>query len=127
MGLDIYLRWTDFGKEEMSNPNYANQMKGYDITIGKNGYLRGAYNGHIGLQAINILFSGIDMTKDWIVDIELLKKNLEILENGLFKTNKKEFYSANGKDLEIQSYRDFVKLAEKLIKQKKKVLVHFSG
>ena len=98
----------------------------YDVCSGKFGYLRGAYNGHIGYDAICILFQDVSWDKEWKVKIKLLKSNLEILEKGLFKTRKKDFYSEGKKDLEIQSYRDFVKLAEKLIKDKKNPKVHFS-
>lgn len=121
MGCDIYLKWDGMTKEDEEN-----QICGYDITYGKFGYLRGAYNGHIGLDAIKQLFDGIPEDKDWIVDIKILKKNLEKLEKGIFKTKKSEFYSKEGKDLEIQSYRDFVALAEKLNKQGKNPTVHSS-
>jgi len=121
MGADIYLKWKGMTKEDE-----AKQCTGFDVTSGKFGYLRGAYNGHIGYDAIVILFGDVDWKKDWNVDIELLKANLKKLENGLFQERKEDFYSEKGKDLEIQSYRDFVKLAEKLLKKGRKVIVHFS-
>ena len=121
MGADIYLTWEGITKEEKDK-----QCTGFDVTSGKFGYLRGAYNGHIGYDAIIILFKEIKWENDWIVKIKPLKENLEKLKQGLFKTRKKDFYSKDGKDLEIQSYIDFVDLAEKLIKQGKKPKVHFS-
>jgi len=121
MGADIYLRWKDMIKKDEDK-----QYCGMDVTYGKFGYLRGAYNGHIGYDAIRQLFEGISWEKSWKVKIEILKKNLEKLEKGLFKDRKKDFYSKDKKDLEIQSYRDFVKLAEKLIKNKKEPYVEFS-
>ena len=121
MGVDIYLRW-----KGITDKDKKKQCQGFDISIGRLGYLRGAYNGHIGYDAIKILFLDVDWEKDWKVDIDILKNNLQRLELGLFKKKKKEFYSKEGKDVEIQSYRDFVALAKKLIKEKKNPKVHFS-
>lgn len=121
MGADIYLSWDGMTKQDKKN-----QVQGFDVTIGRFGYLRGAYNGHIGLEAIDTLFKGVNWERKWKVKIELLKKNLKILEEGLFITAKEKFYSKDGEDLEIQSYRDFVALAEKLIKSGKNPKVVFS-
>ena len=121
MGADIYLKW-----EGMTEKDKAKQITGFSVVSGKYGYLRGAYNRHIGYDAILILFDNIKWEKDWKVDIKLLKANLEILEKGLFKESKNDFYSEKGKDVEIQSFRDFVKLAEDLINKGRKVFVHFS-
>lgn len=121
MGADIYLQWEGMTQEEKSK-----QLCGFDIGYGRYGYLRGAYNGHVGYDALLVLFDGVSWEKDWKVKIEKLKENLKKLEETLFKTRKKDFYKENGKEIEIQSYRDFVKLAEKLIKQGKKPKVHFS-
>lgn len=121
MGLDVYLEWKGMSKDDKKK-----QYSGFDVTCGNVGYLRGAYNGHIGYDAICILFDGINWEKKWIVKIEILKANLQKLEEGFFKTHKEKFYNKDGKDLEIQSYRDFVDLAEKLIKQGKKPKVYFS-
>jgi hypothetical protein len=121
MGADIYLIW-----KGMTESDKKKQITGFDVTCGRFGYLRGAYNGRIGFEALQQLFEGVNWEKDWEVNIKLLKKNLEILEKGLFISNKKQFLSINGKDLEIQSYRDFVKLAEDKIKQGLNPKVHFS-
>ncbi len=121
MGCDIYLKWKGMTKGDKNN-----QIKGFDITIGRFGYLRGAYSGHVGYDAICILFADIEWEEDWKVDINLLKANLKTLEKTLFKSRKKDFYSKDGKDLEIQSYKDFVKLAEKLIKERKEPEIRFS-
>jgi hypothetical protein len=122
MGLDIYLRWEGMTKEERKA-----QITGYSIVAGKVGYLRGAYNGHIGLDALNILFKDINFDGyDWIVNIKFLEKQLEELEKGLFITRKKDFY--DGKEgSEIQSYRDFVALARKLYDEDKEPRIHGSG
>lgn len=110
----------------MSKESGEKQITGFDVTCGRFGYLRGSYNGHIGYDAILVLLGEFDWKKDFIVKIKVLKENLEKLEEGLFKTHKKEFYSKDGKEVEIQSYKDFVKLAEKLIKQGKKPKIHVS-
>ena len=121
MGADIYLRWKGMSEKEKEK-----QYCGMDISYGKFGYLRGAYNGHVGYDAIQQLFKEINWEKNWKVKIEILKKNLKKLEEGLFKNRKKDFYSKKGKELEIQSYRDFVELADKLIKEGKNPHVEFS-
>jgi len=121
MGADIYLIWDGITKKDKEN-----QCKGFDITIGRLGYLRGAYNEHVGYDAIMILFADINWEKEWKVDINLLKANLEKLEKGLFIERTEDFYSKNGKQLEIQSYRDFVKFAEELVKEGKNPIVIFS-
>jgi len=122
MGLDIYLRW-----EGMTKADHAAQITGFSVIAGKFGYLRGAYNGNIGITALNILFKDINLDGyDWIVNIEFLEKQLEELEKGLFITHKKSFY--DGKEgSEIQSYRDFVALARKLYDEDKEPRVHGSG
>jgi len=121
MGADIYLYW-----DGMTEDDKKKQICGFDITNGKNGYLRGAYNGHVGYDAICILFDGISWEKDWKVCIKKLQENLEKLEIGLFKERKKDFYKLEGKEVEMQSYRDFVKLAIKLFEEGKRPKVHFS-
>lgn len=122
MGADIYLKWEGQTEEEEDA-----QIMGFAVTLGRYGYLRGAYNGHIGWDAIQQLFDGIKEfpEEDWIVDIKILKNNLDILEKTLFITHKEEFYSKDGKDFEIQSYRDFVALAEKKFNEGKKPFVEF--
>jgi len=133
MGADIYLRWKDQTKEEEDAQitgfeEEDAQITGFDVTCGKLGYLRGAYNGHVGWDAIKQLFAGIKEFPydNWVVDIKILKNNLDILEKTLFVTKRQEFYSLNGKELEIQSYRDFVALAEKKFNEGKKPFVVFS-
>lgn len=121
MGADIYLGW-----KGMTEKEHKKQITGFDVTCGRFGYLRGSYGGHIGFYAIQQLFEGISWEKKWKVKIVVLRANLQKLEKGLFKKKKKEFYHEKGKNLEIQSYRDFVALAEKLVKQGKEPRVRFS-
>lgn len=120
MGVDIYLNWDGKTEEEK-----ALQITGYDVTAGEVGYLRGAYNGHIGLDAIKQLFDGVNWNYDWNVDLKILDKNLEKLKKGLFITMANKFRGGlNG--AEQQSYIKFVELAKKLKGEGKNPKVHFS-
>lgn len=125
MGADIYLHWDKQTEEEKQK-----QITGYDITKGHVGYLRGAYNGHVGWDAICMLFEDVkefdQCGENWVVNINLLKQNLKQMEETIFVDRKKDFFSKDGKDSEIQSYRDFVKLAGEKIKERKKPFVRFS-
>ena len=121
MGADIYLTW-----DGMTKADKENQLTGFDVTCGKYGYLRGAYNGHVGYDALLILFKGIDWEQKWKVDVGILTANFEKLKKTLFKTAKNKFYHKGGVDLEIESYYDFVGLAQKLVLEKKKPTVRFS-
>jgi hypothetical protein len=120
MGADIYMKWKGMTKKDKDN-----QITGYNVSCGRYGYLRGAYNGHVGLDAIEMLFDGVDWKKDWKVDIKLLEANLKKLRKTLFIERAKDFYG--GKDgKEQQSYKDFVKLARKLHDEGKNPRVSFS-
>lgn len=121
MGVDVYLEW-----DGMSEDDKNLQYSGFDVTVGKYGYLRGAYNGHMGYDAICDLFNDFDWDNPIEVDIDILTKNLEELEEGMFKEFNDEFFSKDGEDLEIQSYRDFVALAIKLKKEGKNPIIKIS-
>lgn len=122
MGRDVYLEWNGITKEEKEK-----QYTGYDVTAGKVGYLRGAYNGHVGLDAIEQFFGKYYNSSDGKAisfDFEYIEKNLKKMENGLFKKRKKDFYhDKKGNPVEIQSYRDFLALAKKKKEEGKTVTV----
>lgn len=123
MGADIYLRWDGMTEEERKQ-----QFTGFSVISGKYGYLRGAYNGHVGWDAIQVLFKNISFDSDesdWKVDIKILKTNLNLLEKGLFMDRKNDFYEKDNES-EIKSYRDFVAFAEKKLEEGKNPTVHFS-
>ncbi|KKN60139.1 hypothetical protein LCGC14_0535170 [marine sediment metagenome] len=121
MGLDVYMSWKGMTKKEEDA-----QIEGFDVAIGHTGYLRGAYSGHIGLEAIYAFFDGVMLNHHEVkIDqhkIDKIKKNLQKLKSGMFKTQKKEFHPK-----EQKSYDDFLALLEKKFKEKKNPVVRFSG
>jgi hypothetical protein len=111
MGVDIYMRWEGFGKETKDNPNYKNQITGYQDN-GKCGYLRIAYSYPNYQEAVKPFFW--DWDKDFYFDDESIKKFIEII-NSLDEDEsfKKEML-------------DFAELGKKLNKEGKKPFVQIS-
>lgn len=110
MGVDIYLRWEGFGEEKMDNPNYANQITGYQDS-GKAGYLRISYGDKNYEELSSPFFWSWNLKKCFTK--ECIKKFEEIV-NEMKVANKKE-------------YLDFAELGKKLNKERKnpKVIISY--
>lgn len=131
MGIDVYMRWDGFGKEDRRNPNYKNQMTGFAPT-GKHGYLRGAYFGGQS-DVIRFLF-------DWFewntqpddgapFDCGVFEYNLKVLKRkkgerpgkGMWDHTKgREGWDLSGRQnhpidkTDMKEYTDFLKLGKRL-------------
>jgi hypothetical protein len=112
MGVDCYLRWDGFGKEDLTNSNYKSQITGYQDN-GKCGYLRVSYGYDNYKEATSPFFW------DWNEDIDfnekIIKKFIEIV-NAL-SDKEKRFKK------ELLNFAEF---GRKLNKQGKKPKVHIS-
>lgn len=114
MGVDVYMRWEGFGKEELTNPNYKSQITGYQDN-GKAGYLRVSYG--CDKKTYEILTSAFFW--DWKKDIKFTIKVIEEFEEIVkkfpdrLKNDKKEWL-------------DFAEFGRKLNKENKKPKVHIS-
>jgi hypothetical protein len=106
------MRWEGFGKDELSNPNYRNQITGYQDN-GKAGYLRVSYGHNNYEEAISPFFWNWDLKKSFTN--EVIKKFEEVVNNlsDKEKNFKKELLA-------------FAELGKKLNKQGKKPRVIIS-
>jgi len=112
MGVDIYMRWERFGEEKMSNPNYKNQITGYQDN-GKAGYLRISYGCNNYNEAISPFFWNWDLKKNFTN--EVIKKFEEIINN---LSNKEKDFK--------KELLDFAELGKKLNKDGKKPKIFIS-
>ena len=110
MGIDIYLRW-----ELMTDDEVDKQFRGYDITIGRDGYLREAYHGEP--YATKTLVPEAFKARGAPVRIaaSTLRDRLpETMKAALRREREVYRGSPNEDSPMIQSFVEFVELAEAL-------------
>jgi hypothetical protein len=112
MGVDVYMDWDGFGKQESGNPNYDAQITGWKPK-GKAGYLRISYS------YINYKEATSPFYWDWENDIDF---TLEVIEK--FEKLVKEMSGES--EQEKKEYMDFAKLGRRLNKEGKNPKVHIS-
>ncbi len=101
MGIDVYLKWEGQTKNEEEA-----QYTGFDITAGKVGYLRESYGKDVSAL-------GTFIKEEWEGEIPLPAETLkERLPQTLEKVAER-YEGSKFKDEAMQSYRDFVDLAER--------------
>ena len=112
MGVDVYMRWDGFGKEELGNPNYDKQITGYQEN-GKEGYLRMSY----GYELYGIVCESWcwDWDKEDAFTVELIEMFVMKVKN--LKGIDKSF---------IREMLDFAELGKKLNKEGKNPKIHTS-
>jgi len=101
MGKDVYLKWEGQTEKEKSA-----QYTGFDITAGKVGYLRERYG-----EAVSALSTFLP--EEWEGDIVLPAAKLKERLPETLKKVAERYSGSKFKKQAMQSYRDFVKLAEK--------------
>jgi hypothetical protein len=111
MGIDIYLRWSGFGIEKLTNPNYKKQITGF-ADNGKDGYLRIAYSDPNYEAVSNILFW--DWDKNVIFTNSIIKKFIELINNSEMEEERKK------------EWLDFAEFGKKLNSQHKLPKIHIS-
>jgi hypothetical protein len=112
MGVDVYMRWKGFGKQDMTNPNYNKQITGYQDR-GKAGYLRISYSYFNYKEATSPFFWNWE--KDILFTEKIIKKFIELVKN--MKGENEEYK---------KECLDFAELGRKLNRQDKKPKVHIS-
>lgn len=143
MGVDVYLRWS-----EMTDQDKENQITGY-MTVGKYGYLRGAYFGGFA-DILEYLFEGWEWSKDIpfgskeqaifekrIDELSIVRGRRESKHGKAFE-NLPDLFGGSGAEVsfpgaeapfdedELKEYRDFLNLARRLSRSGKKVWVEIS-
>jgi hypothetical protein len=110
MGIDIYARWK--GQTEADSQA---QITGFDVTVGRLGYLREAYHGepYATHYLVREAFESADGTAQ--IPAATLRERLpETLELAMLR--EKEVYqepSVNLEDPAVRSFSDFVELCER--------------
>jgi hypothetical protein len=102
MGIDVYMRWSGFGIENSSNPNYEKQITGY-VDSGKYGYLRIAYSDPDYIAVSSLLFW--DWDKDVLFTNAIIKKFIGLVnESEMEEERKREWldFAEFGKKLNSQ-------------------------
>ena len=121
MGIDVYLRWDGITKKEERG-----QITGFDSTKGHVGYLREAYHGgpyatqYFVKEAFKRTYPPVYEDVDVKIPAAKLKKRLpKAIKMAIRRLREVYGIVADEKHPDVQSYVNFVKLAEKKEKQKK--------
>lgn len=117
MGIDIYLRWDGFTKKD-----YDKQITGYNVTVGRVGYLREAYHGEPYATQALVLENWKKQPRDencsggfecqccgFVIKNSTLKRRLPKVLAAATKRNL-ELYKGDMQKEVVQSFADFVAL-----------------
>lgn len=110
MGIDIYMRWDDQTEDEKEA-----QYTGFSIDHGHVGYLREAYHG--GPYATQVLVPEAFEADECVAEIpaSILRSRLADATQTVIERSKKVYKTTITKnDPSVQSFVDFVELAEKI-------------
>jgi len=108
MGIDIYMKWRGMSKKDKES-----QMMGFSVTHGHTGYLREAYHGEPYATKELVPESFNSKTGEAKIKAEILSQRLpRVLE--LAAERNINLYNGDHQEGVLQSYRDFVGLAEKM-------------
>lgn len=110
MGIDIYLRW-----DLMSEDEVEKQFRGFDITIGRDGYLREAYHGE-PYATMTLVPEAFDAQGDPVhISASTLRERLpETMKNAMRREREVYRGSPNEDSPVVRSFVEFVELAEAL-------------
>ena len=110
MGIDIYLRWDLMTDEEVEK-----QFRGFDITIGKNGYLREAYHGE-PYATMTLVPEAFDAHGDPVrIPAKTLRDRLPETMKAAMKRERRVYMQPVNEDSPVvRSFVEFVELAEAL-------------
>lgn len=111
MGIDIYMRW-----HLMTEADVEKQYQGFDITIGKDGYLREAYHGapYATKELVPEAFDD-DEGEGVYIPAKTLRDRLPVTMKEALR-REREIYKnpANEDSPAVRSFVEFVELAERL-------------
>jgi hypothetical protein len=114
MGIDIYMRWHLMTEEDIEK-----QYKGFDITIGKDGYLREAYHGapYATRELVPEAFDSCEEGGVYIPSATLRDRLPVTMKEALRREREIYKSAANEDSPAVRSFVEFVELAERLDKQ----------
>lgn len=110
MGIDIYLRWELMTEEEVER-----QFQGFNIAIGKDGYLREAYHGE-PYATKTLLPEVFEAQGDPInIPASTLRERLPETMKAAMKREREVYRKRPNEDSPVvRSFVEFVELAEQL-------------
>jgi hypothetical protein len=122
MGIDIYLRWALMTEEEEEA-----QLQGYNVCIGHTGYLREAYHGDPYATKLLVPEAFAAGGEPVHIPAAVLRERLpSVMRAALHRERRIYNTEANEDSLVVQSFVDFVNLAEELEKRGRKPVVFAS-
>lgn len=110
MGIDVYLRW-----ELMTEDEVERQFQGFDITIGRDGYLREAYHGE-PYATRALVPEAFDADGDPVrIPAKTLRDRLPETMKAAMRRERQIYHERPNEDSPaIRSFVEFVELAEAL-------------